>query len=310
MNIIKSTIQLLTVFLFVGISANIYAQDQEPAPISRDSAWTTGGNAGFFFQQVGVDNWAGGGENAVAYGSEVNLFANKRRRSHTWFNSLQAGYGLVKIGDSGSRKNNDVLIVTSQYGRYLSKNWQLSGGIDFRTQFDDGFNYAGAADGTDTLISTFMAPGYLSPYIGASYKPNDAFSATISPLMNKITFVLDDDLADVGAYGVEPGDNIRSQAGWSVSSLFQKEIMKNVNLKSSLLLFAAYEEPEHIDVNFDLFLNFKVNEFITTNFALQAIYDHDVDIEDDDGNVGPRLQLRNVLNIGVTFNFGEKPKEE
>ena len=104
--------------------------------------------------------------------------------------------------------------------------------------------------------------------------------------------------------------NIRTQLGWSINAIFQKEIMKNVNLKTSLLLFADYEEQNHIDVNYDLFLNFKVNEFITTNFALQMIYDHDVDIEDDDGNVGPRLQTRNVLNIGLTINFGEKKKEE
>lgn len=304
---ISTKISFVLLCLFcANISVN--AQD-DVAPIPKDSAWTNGGNIGLFFQQVAVSNWSGGGENALAYGGELNLFANKRRRSHTWFNALQAGYGLVKLGDANSRKNNDVLIITSQYGRFLNDNWQLSGGLDFRTQFDDGFNYAGAADGTDSLISTFMAPGYLSPYIGFSYKPNDAFSATISPLMEKITFVMDDDLAAVGAYGVDPGDNIRSQAGWSLTSLYQKEIMKNVNLKANLMLFAAYEEPEHVDVNFDLFLNFKVNEFITTNFSLQAIYDHDIDIEDD-GKIGPRLQSRNVLNIGITYNFGEKKLEE
>ena len=305
------SIKFSVVFLFLLSASSItYAQDEPFVPISKDSAWTNGGNVGIFFQQVGVSNWSGGGENAVAYGGELNLFANKRRRKHTWFNSLQAGYGLVKLGEANSRKNNDVLIITSQYGRFLNDKWQLSGGLDFRTQFDDGYSYEGASDGTDTLISTFMAPGYLSPYIGFTYKPNDAFSATIAPLMNKITFVMDDDLAAVGAYGVDPGDNVRSQAGWSLSSLFQKEIMTNVNLKTNLMLFAAYEEPEHIDVNFDLFLNFKVNEFITTNFSLQSIYDHDIDIEDSDGKIGPRLQMRNVLNIGLTYNFGEKKKEE
>ena len=299
----------LLLLTLVSISTRLSAQKNGPT-LPKDSIWTNGGNAGLFFQQVGLNNWSGGGENSVAYGAEVNLYANKRQRSHTWFNNLQAGYGLVKIGDGGARKNNDILIVTSQYGRFLSKNWQLSAGLDFRTQFADGFNYDGAADGTDSLISTFMAPGYLSPYIGATYKPNDAFSATIAPLMEKVTFVMDDDLAAVGAYGVDPGDNMRSQTGWSVSAVYQKEIMTNVNLKTSLLLFDAYESLGHVDVNFDLFLNFKVNKYITTNFAIQAIYDDDVNIEDDDGKVGPRLQLRNVLNIGLTYNFGEPRKKE
>ncbi len=298
----------LFLFLLLFASTQLSAQKNGPT-VPKDSIWTNGGNFGIFFQQVGLSNWSGGGENSVAYGAEVNLYANKKQRSHTWFNSLQAGYGLVKIGDQGARKNNDVLIVTSQYGRFLSDKWQLAAGLDFRTQFDDGFNYNGASDGTDTLISTFMAPGYLSPYIGATYKPNDAFSATIAPLMEKMTFVMDDNLAAVGAYGVDPGENFRSQGGWSISAMYQKEIMTNVNLKTSVLLFDAYENLGHVDVNFDLFLNFKVNKYITTNFALQAIYDDDIDIEDSDGNIGPRLQLRNILMVGLTFNFGQ-PKEE
>ena len=298
----------LLLFFLLFASTQLSAQKNGPS-VPKDSIWTNGGKFGIFFQQVGLSNWSGGGENSVAYGAEVNLYANKKQRSHTWFNSLQAGYGLVKIGDQGARKNNDVLIVTSQYGRFLSDKWQLAAGLDFRTQFDDGFNYNGASDGTDTLISTFMAPGYLSPYIGATYKPNDAFSATIAPLMEKMTFVMDDNLAAVGAYGVDPGENFRSQGGWSISAMYQKEVMTNVNLKTSVLLFDAYENLGHVDVNFDLFLNFKVNKYITTNFALQAIYDDDIDIEDSDGDIGPRLQLRNILMVGVTFNFGQ-PKEE
>ncbi len=298
--------------ILLTVSFSVNAQDNESdfVPISKDSAWTNGGNVGLFFQQVALDNWAGGGENAIAYGAEVNLYANKRRRNHTWFNSFQAGYGIAKIGDSDAIKNNDFIIVTSQYGRNLKNpKWQVAGGIDFRTQFDDGFDFGGSADGSDSLISTFMAPGFLTSYVGFTYKPNDAFYATISPATQKMTFVLNDELSDVGAFGVDPGDKFRSQTGWSVISAYQKEIMTNVNLKANLLLFGAYEEPSHVDVNFDLFLNFKVNKYITTNFTLQAIYDHDIQIQDGD-SAGPRLQLRNVLNIGLTYNFGEKKREE
>lgn len=303
----KRTFIALVIMGFIANS--VVAQDTDVAPIPKDSAWTIGGNFGIFFQQVALENWAGGGENAISYGAELNVYANKRRRNHTWFNSLQAGYGLAKIGDADARKNNDFLILNSQYGRNLSNpKWQLSAGLDFRTQFADGFTYGGAADGTDTLISTFMAPGYLSPYLGFTYKPNDNFHATLAPVMQKLTFVRNDELAALGAYGVDPGDNFRSEIGWSITSSYQKEIMKNVNLKANLLLFSAYEEERHVDVNFDLFLNFKVNEYITTNFTVQAIYDHDIKIEDGD-SVGPRLQLRNVLNIGLTYNFGQKIEE-
>lgn len=300
---LNQTTFIVVLCLLCMHSFSVIAQDEKT---QKDSIWTTGGNVGLFLQQVGVSNWAGGGQNSLSYGMEANLFANKQTRQHTWENGLQAGYGLIKQGDKDTRKNNDVLIVTSKYGRFITKRWQLSGGVDFRTQFADGYDYEGATDGTDTLISSFMAPGYLSPYMGTTYKPRKSVSMTFAPVMGKFTFVLDDRLSELGAYGVDPGSKVRSQVGASFNGSYQKRIMKNVNLKTSLMLFAAYNDITKVDVNFDMFLNFKVNEFITTNFSVQAIYDDDIDIEDADGNVGPRLQLRNILNIGVTFNFGDE----
>lgn len=279
-----------------------YSQTQA----ENDSIWTSGGNFSLFLQQVGVSNWAGGGQNAMSYGGEANFYINKARANHTWENNLRAGYALIKQGDQDFRKNNDVLIIDSKYGRFISKKHQLSGGFDFRTQFTDGFEYDGSADGTDSLIATFMAPGYFSPYVGITYKPKRSVSMTLAPVMGKFTFVLNEQLSDLGAYGVDPGSKVRSQIGASFTGNYQKAIMENVNLKTSLLLFAAYNDIRHVDVNFDLFLDFKVNKYISANFTLQTIYDHDIDIEDEDGDVGPRLQLRNVLNIGFVLNFGDK----
>lgn len=281
---------------------NSYGQSES----ENDSIWTKGGNFSLFLQQVGVSNWAGGGQDAMSYGGEANLYANKAKKNHTWENSLQAGYALLKQGDQDFRKNNDVLIINSKYGRFITKRYQLSTGFDFRTQFTDGFEYGGASDGSDSLIASFMAPGYFSPYAGLTYKPKKSISLTLAPIMGKFTFVLNDQLSDLGAYGVDPGSKVRSQVGASFTGNYQKDIMENVNLKTSLLLFAAYNDFSHVDVNFDLFLNFKVNKYITANFSVQTIYDHDIDIEDEDGNVGPRLQLRNVLNIGFVYNFGDK----
>ncbi|MTI19490.1 DUF3078 domain-containing protein, partial [Fulvivirga sp. RKSG066] len=199
-------INLLSILTFtlLFVNAAAFAQSsQDQSTQDKDSIWTIGGNTGLFLQQVGVSNWAGGGQNSLSYGMEANLYANKSTDKHSWENNLQAGYGLIRQGDQDTRKNNDVLIVTSKYGRFLAKKWQLSAGLDFRTQFDKGYEYEGAEDGTDSLISTFMAPGYLSPYIGFTYKPNKAVSLTLSPMMAKFTFVMNDQLSELGAYGVD-----------------------------------------------------------------------------------------------------------
>jgi hypothetical protein len=51
----------------------------------------------------------------------------------------------------------------------------------FKTQFTTGYDYK-----TDTSrISDFMAPGYLITAIGMDYKPNNKFTAFITPLSGR-----------------------------------------------------------------------------------------------------------------------------
>ncbi|MCF8226516.1 MAG: hypothetical protein K9J30_11625 [Bacteroidales bacterium] len=62
------------------------------------------------------------------------------------------------------------------------------------------------------------------------------------------------------------------------------------------------------DVNFDLLLNFKVNEYISTPFISQVIYDYDIkfDVVDDAGNVidtEPKIQFKELFGIGLTYSF-------
>lgn len=80
--------------------------------------------------------------------------------------------------------------------------------------------------------------------------------------------------------------------------------MENVTVKSNMLLFGDYNNLNVWDVNYELFVDFKVNKFITTNFLLQAIYDDDIKGNNENLNIsGPALQIRHVLNLGITFNL-------
>ena len=63
----------------------------------------------------------------------------------------------------------------------------------------------------ENYISKFMAPGYLMVSLGIDWKPKEYFSIMISPLTSKITFVNDDQLAAIGAFGVDPGDKYRAE---------------------------------------------------------------------------------------------------
>ena len=79
--------------------------------------------------------------------------------------------------------------------------------------------------------------------------------------------------------------------------------MKNINLQTKLELFSNYEEATHIDVNWEVLVAMKVNKYISATISTQLIYDHDIDILDSDGKVGPRTQFKEVIGVGVSYKF-------
>jgi hypothetical protein len=50
-----------------------------------------------------------------------------------------------------------------------------------------------------------------------------------------------------------------------------------------------------------------VNEYVKTNIGLHIIYDDDIkakeDINGEQFTVGPKLQLKQVLGVGIVYNF-------
>jgi hypothetical protein len=75
---------------------------------------------------------------------------------------------------------------------------------------------------------------------------------------------------------------------------FDKDIAKNLNLKSRYLLFAAYEKIQHIDQRLDVTLTAKVNKFINVMVNGVALYD------DDFSNT---LQSSQALSLGIVYNL-------
>lgn len=157
-----------------------------------------------------------------------------------------------------------------------------------------------------------MAPGYLLIDTGIEYKVGDKFSMVYSPLAAKMTFVNDDSLSSSGAFGVDPGSKFRNEIGTSFKIDFTDEIVKNIKYTGGLLLFTDYQESfGNIDVFFTNLFVFKINDFFATTLSFDFIYDDDITITetDENGNVtgmGPRLQYKQVLSLGLTLNLDSK----
>lgn len=292
---------LISILFFMPFT--LWAQDETE---DVDTLWITGGDVALNFSNVGLSNWAGGGQSSLSLGGIFNTFTKMEDENNLWRTDLQLAYGVIKQGDNELRKSDDAIILISQYGYKLSKHWQASLNANFRTQFAPGYNYPEDVEGLEQkrLISEFMAPGYLVASPGITYI-KEHFSATFSPASVKWTFVLNDSLAAAGAYGVDPGQNTRTQLGMNLSAQYDQEIAKNVTFSTLVNLFNDYETFGNIDVNWETLLIMKVNEWLSTSFTTQLIYDDDIDVvrEGDPDNVGPAVQFKNVLNVGVNVTL-------
>lgn len=293
--------RFITLALFLSFALFVHAQEEKP---DTSSHWKTEGTTSMNFSQVSFKNWAAGGQNSYSLNGMLSLHANYKKERTSWDNSLDVGYGIIKQGGNDVRKSDDKIELTSKYGYKSSSDWYYSGAFSFKTQFDKGYKYDDDA-GTKSQISDFMAPAYMLLSVGMDYKPSEHFNVLLSPLTGKSTFVLDDSLSNNGAFGVEPGENIRNEFGGFVKIGYNREIWKNVNLNTKLELFTNYlETPQNIDVNWEVLISMKVNEYLSANINTQLIYDDDINYTDDEGQEhGPRIQFKEVLGIGFSYNF-------
>lgn len=292
--------RLIILLILVISGTSLFAQDVQ----LQDTVWRVKGDFALNFNQVTLTNWSAGGQNSVAWNATAGLNADYAKDKWKWNNGIRLAYGLIKQGDEPTNKSADQILINTNLGYEISGAWYASLNGNFRTQFVNGYDTPG-----DSIISTFMAPGYLIAGLGFDYKPNDAFNATLNPVSNKTTFVMDDNLAALGAYGVDPGENVRAEFGAYLAIVFKKELVKNVSIETMYTMFGNYEDLAAWDVNWDMIMNFKINNFLSANLTTNLIYDQDIDIpidENGDGineTSGPRVQFREAFGIGLTANF-------
>lgn len=268
--------------------------------------WNVGGLVSLNFTQVSLSNWAAGGRSSTAGLGIVNLFANYKKDNLLWENSLDMGYGLIKEENVDAVKSDDRLILNSKLGLKKTEKLYYSALFNFRTQFAKGYKYPNTTD----VISRFLAPGYLTLALGLDYKPNPMWSFFISPLTGKLTIVSDDELSAQGAYGVDVGEKSRMEVGAFAKIEFKTNVMENVSLNSKLDLFSSYtNNPQNIDVNWDVLINMKINDFLSANLVTNLIYDDDILIpidENEDGvteRMGKRIQFKEMFGIGLNYKF-------
>ena len=302
--------KLLLIVIVAFFASTVIAQQPDTVKY-----WKVGGDISLTFSQISLTNWAAGGKSSYSGIALFNFTAKYAKNKSIWDTYFATAYGIQKTGDNHADKTEDKIDLSSTYGYQLSKNkkWYASLTMSFITQY-----YKGHDPKYDTLlISDFLAPGYLIVGAGFTFKPVDYFQVTYSPISYRLTVVNNQELANKGVYGLDPAERdihgnviknankTRHEIGQSFKLIFQKEIVKNVNFSTHLELFSNFiDNPQNIDVRWDVLIDMKINNFLTATLTTNLIYDDDIDVRDKDGNVGPRTQFKETLGIGLIYRFG------
>jgi hypothetical protein len=303
---------LISFFIFLNVFAQITENESELKKVNKDTTdgWEKGGVLSLTFGQTGFSTyWAAGGINSITVNGLASLFANYKKGKFTWDNSLGLGYGKQRQGKKENVafiKTDDKIDFSSKLGMKANNKIYYAALMNFKTQFENGYIYPDDS----TVISSFLAPGYLLFAAGIDYKPNNNTSVFFAPLTSKTTIVNNQLLADAGAFGVEIGEKTRSEFGGYIKVTYAKDIAKNINLNTKIDFFSNYlNNPQNIDVNWEVLLAMKISKYITANISTQFIYDHDTlfDIVDNSGILtgvkGPRTQFKEILGIGFSYKF-------
>lgn len=281
-------------------------------PKIKEVFWDKGGNFNLSVQQVGLSNWSAGGASTFAFNTGLTMYANYKKNEKIWDTKLTVNYGFNRQSDRAYpvRKTNDNFTFISKYGRELSESLYLSTQIDAWTQLLEGHRYfrpAGAERESRNRISDLVSPGYIQSSTGLNYqkemKNKGKFSAIISPFSGRFTIVLDDSLSMAGAFGVIPGENVRAEAGVSLTTAIDAQLMENIRWKADLNLFSNYERFGNMAVKMNSVFAMKVNRYITTRIETILIYDESVLIQQEDGTSTRAIQLQNLINFGVGIDF-------
>lgn len=313
-------ITFLTSLLAVVQSLSSYSQViQVQKQIDTTGHWSKKNNIGFDLNEIAFVNWSAGGNSSVSgivRGNFTRIFSNTNMK---WHNELIIRYGVNKQDGIALRKTDDAFMLNSTFGYKKDpvSNWYHSAKFNFNTQFSNGYAYPS----TELAISKPFAPAYTFLGVGAEYSnKKKKITVYISPFTMKNTLVLDQRLANQGAFGVKKatydsdgnllnmGEKTKTELGFLVTSFYRKEIFKNITLENRLSCYSDYiNKFGNIDFDWQFQLDLVVNEYVKATIGSHLLYDDDIKSKKEvDGKqviAGPKIQLKQLLGVGLSYSF-------
>jgi len=265
----------------------------------QKEGWGKKGKISFLFNQSAFSNWVAGGDNNLAGNISLNYDFNYKKNNFIWNNKVIASYGLTKSQNTDfPKKTSDGINYNSMFGIDADRNWFYSVLVNFKTQFTKGYKYTKDENGKEirTEHTDFMSPGYLLIGPGMLWEKSKDFKFNLAPATIKFVFVdKDRTLPNSKYFGVEEGESIRFELGFSASLFYKFKLMENVTMENILAFYSNYlDNPQNIDLNYRMNIDMSINKYLSANFIFNTIYDD---------NAFKGFQVREVFGIGVNYKF-------
>ncbi len=287
--------------IFITASSLLFANNNpaETDTVPKPKYWDVKNTITFNSEQNMYENWEQGGVSSFAFSVFYRGAYNYQKNKVSWNNSAELGYGLLRQDISGKgimhssnvfNKSDDKIDLNSVFGYKAIKNWNYSGLLNLRSQFDDGFK-----DGK--LVSSTLSPAILTSSIGFEYKPKPYFSTLFSFLTGKTTYVLKDTLAIPGNFGFKNvGQHWDFSLGSYIKIFYDRDIFKNVHMVSKLEFYYDYRKTTLLDtdINFETMITMKVNKYLSTFLHVQMVMNKDF---------STALQIKERFGISIPITF-------
>jgi Protein of unknown function (DUF3078). len=266
----------------------------------KDKTWYIKNTLTLSTEQNMYDNWEAGGVGSFAFAMDYKGYYNYHYNKIKWDNTIELGYGKMRQDNNGKgifdggnkfRKSEDKMELNSIVGYKAYSHWNYSALLNFKSQFDDGYK------NDSILISSFLAPAFITASMGMEYKPKPFMSVLISPVTGRLTYMHLDTLLSSSTYGYLEGKHTYFAFGSYIKFFFEKDVFKNINLLSKLEFFSDYNNDKFVketDINFENYITMKVNKYFAAFINVQVAYNRDF---------SEKLQYKERIGLSVPLNF-------
>ena len=311
-------------------AAALSAAEDVPEKVEKPRYWTNKLVANISFGQTFLSQWAAGGYNNVSLSGTIDGSANYAKGKLVGTNHLVMDYGFLYSADKPIlQKNKDRILFESKWGYETPvKHLAYSASFDFRTQFNNNYDYKTPATTQDAdgnviepsvadwldarkLKSGLFSPAYINVGVGALWTPKPWFSLNVAPISGGAVIVsipelrktygmalVEGSTTEYRSARMEFGTQLKLDMGWVIN--------ENFSYSTQATLFYNYLTPKvEPRITWDNKISWKVARFFAINLSTYMIYDPLVQVNPRRAD-GKGLQFKEFLELGFTYSIANK----